>query len=175
MTKRMISMMLAIAVMLLLLYGCSTKEMPEGSESIATNSATQNTTAPSENEDKPDNNEENTAAEAGTSAGAEVMHELFDIEQLADISEFPDFVKKAIGDLRWCDDLGEDRQFRFVYNAYMKEVTQEDFETYIANLSANTPSDSEEGNIFAFYWDWGQIVGEYFLDSGTLDVTLAAK
>ena len=103
------------------------------------------------------------------------MHELYDIEQLAGIPEFPDYAKKAIGDLRWCDDLGADRQFKYVYNAYMKEVTQEDFETYVANLTANAPTKSEEGNIFGFYWDWGQITGQYFPDSGTLDAVLAAK
>ena len=114
-------------------------------------------------------------APAPDEGGSENLHELFDIEQLADIPEFPDYAKKAIGDLRWCDDLGADRQFKYVYNAYMKEVTQEDFETYVANLTANAPTNSEEGNIFGFYWDWGQITGEYFPDSGTLDVVLTAQ
>ena len=114
-------------------------------------------------------------APAPDEGGSENLHELFDIEQLADIPEFPDYAKKAIGDLRWCDDLGADRQFKYVYNAYMKEVTQEDFETYVANLTANAPTNSEEGNIFGFYWEWGQITGEYFPDSGTLDVILTAK
>ena len=114
-------------------------------------------------------------APAPDEGGSENSHELFDIEELADISAFPDYAKKAIGDLRWCDDLGADRQFKYVYNAYMKEVTQEDFETYVANLTANAPTKSEEGNIFGFYWDWGQITGQYFPDSGTLDAVLAAK
>ena len=114
-------------------------------------------------------------APAPDEGGSENLPELFDIEQLADIPEFPDYAKKAIGDLRWCDDLGADRQFKYVYNAYMKEVTQEDFETYVANLTANAPTKSEEGNIFGFYWDWGQITGQYFPDSGTLDAVLAAK
>ena len=103
------------------------------------------------------------------------MHELYDIEQLAGIPEFPDFAKKAIGDLRWCDDLGGDSFGKYHFNAYMKEVTQEDFETYIANLAANEPNDPIEGEEFYYYWDWGQITGTYFPDSGTLDVVLTAK
>ena len=119
--------------------------------------------------------QEQNTPDPDTSGSTTVLHELFDITQLADISAFPDYAKKAIGDLRWCDDLGADRQFKYVYNAYMKEVTQEDFETYVANLTANAPTKSEEGNIFGFYWDWGQITGQYFPDSGTLDAVLAAK
>ena len=114
-------------------------------------------------------------APAPDEGGSENSHELFDIEELADISAFPDYAKKAIGDLRWCDDLGSDSFGQYNYNAYMKEVTQEDFETYVANLTANAPTNSEEGNIFGFYWDWGQITGEYFPDSGTLDVVLTAQ
>ena len=128
-----------------------------------------------EPEETPDNSGSEAAPDPGTSGNTTVLHELFDITQLADISAFPDYAKKAIGDLRWCDDLGADRQFKYVYNAYMKEVTQEDFETYVANLTANAPTNSEEGNIFGFYWDWGQITGEYFPDSGTLDVVLTAQ
>ena len=130
----------------------------------------QNTPDPDPVEDEPEE-----TPDPDTSGSTAVLHELFDIEQLADISAFPDYAKKAIGDLRWCDDLGADRQFKYVYNAYMKEVTQEDFETYVANLTANAPTKSEEGNIFGFYWDWGQITGQYFPDSGTLDAVLAAK
>jgi len=128
-----------------------------------------------EPEETPNNSGSEETADPGTSGSAEVLHELFDIEQLAGISEIPDFAKKAIGDLRWCDDLGSDSFGKYNYNAYMKEVTQEDFETYIANLTANAPTNSEEGNIFGFYWDWGQITGEYFPDSGTLDVVLTAQ
>ena len=130
---------------------------------------------PDEPEETPDNSGSEETPDPDTSGSTAVLHELFDIEQLADIPEFPDYAKKAIGDLRWCDDLGADRQFKYVYNAYMKEVTQEDFETYVANLTANAPTKSEEGNIFGFYWDWGQITGQYFPDSGTLDAVLAAK
>jgi len=116
--------------------------------------------------------EDSPAPDAGSSGSA---NELFDIEQLAGIPEFPDFAKKAIGDLRWCDDLGSDSFGKYHYNAYMKEVTQEDFETYIANLAANAPNDPVEGDEFAYYWDWGQITGTYFPDTGTLDVILTAK
>ena len=140
----------------------------------------QNTPNPDPVEDEPDDtpapdegNEE--TPDPDTSGSTTVLHELFDITQLADISAFPDYAKKAIGDLRWCDDLGSDSFGQYNYNAYMKEVTQEDFETYVANLTANAPTNSEEGNIFGFYWDWGQITGEYFPDSGTLDVVLTAK
>ena len=130
---------------------------------------------PDEPEETPDNSGSEETPDPDTSGSTAVLHELYDIEQLAGIPEFPDYAKKAIGDLRWCDDLGADRQFKYVYNAYMKEVTQEDFETYVANLTANAPTKSEEGNIFGFYWDWGQITGQYFPDSGTLDAVLAAK
>ena len=51
----------------------------------------------------------------------------------------------------------------------------EDFETYIANLAANAPNDPIEGDEFAYYWDWGQIIGDYYPDSGTLDVFLTAQ
>ena len=114
-------------------------------------------------------------ADQDTSDSADSANKLFDIEQLAGIPEYPDFAKKAIGDLRWCDDLGSDSFGKYHYNAYMKVVTQEDFETYIANLAANAPNDPVEGDEFAYYWDWGQITGTYFPDTGTLDVILTAK
>ena len=140
----------------------------------------QNTPAPDEGEDEPD---DTPAPDEGsedppdpdTSGSTTVLHELYDIEQLAGIPEFPDFAKKAIGDLRWCDDLGGDSFGKYHFNAYMKEVTQEDFETYIANLAANEPNDPIEGEEFYYYWDWGQITGTYFPDSGTLDVVLTAQ
>ena len=122
-----------------------------------------------------DNGSSEGTADPGTSGSTAVLHELFDIEQLAGIPEFPDFAKKAIGDLRWCDDLGGDSFGKYHFNAYMKEVTQEDFETYIANLAANEPNDPIEGEEFYYYWDWGQITGTYFPDSGTLDVVLTAQ
>ena len=140
----------------------------------------QNTPDPDPVEDEPeqtpdpDEGSEETP-DPDTSGSTTVLHELFDITQLADISAFPDYAKKAIGDLRWCDDLGSDSFGKYHYSVYMKEVTQEDFETYVANLTANAPTKSEEGNIFGFYWDWGQITGQYFPDSGTLDAVLAAK
>ncbi len=135
----------------------------------------QNTPDPDEGEDEPDNSGSEETPAPDTSGSTAVLHELFDIEQLADIPEFPDYAKKAIGDLRWCDDLGADSFGKYHFNAYMKEVTQEDFETYIANLNANAPNNPIEGEDFAYYWDWGQITGTYFPDSGTLDVVLTAK
>ena len=126
-------------------------------------------------DDAPDDGGSGEAADPGTSGSTGVLHELYDIEQLAGIPEFPDYAKKAIGDLRWCDDLGGDSFGKYHFNAYMKEVTQEDFETYIANLAANEPNDPIEGEEFYYYWDWGQITGTYFPDSGTLDVVLTAK
>ena len=128
-----------------------------------------------EPEETPDNSGSEETPAPDTSGNTAVLHELFDIEQLADIPEFPDYAKKAIGDLRWCDDLGSDSFGKYHFNAYMKEVTQEDFETYIANLTANAPNNPVEGEDFAYYWDWGQITGTYFPDSGTLDVILTAK
>ena len=139
----------------------------------------QNTPDPDPVEDEPEETPDDGGSEAatdpGTSGSTGVLHELYDIEQLAGIPEFPDFAKKAIGDLRWCDDLGGDSFGKYHFNAYMKEVTQEDFETYIANLAANEPNDPIEGEEFYYYWDWGQITGTYFPDSGTLDVVLTAK
>jgi len=140
----------------------------------------QNTPDPDEGEDEPDDTPapdegSEETPDPDTSGSTTVLHELYDIEQLAGIPEFPDFAKKAIGDLRWCDDLGGDSFGKYHFNAYMKEVTQEDFETYIANLAANEPNDPIEGEEFYYYWDWGQITGTYFPDSGTLDVVLTAK
>ena len=137
----------------------------------------QSTPDPVENEpeETPDNSGSEETPAPDTSGSTAVLHELFNIEQLADIPEFPDYAKKAIGDLRWCDDLGSDSFGKYHFNAYMKEVTQEDFETYIANLTANAPNNPVEGENFAYYWDWGQITGTYFPDSGTLDVILTAK
>ena len=139
----------------------------------------QNTPDPDPGEDEPEETPDNSGSEEppdpDPSGSTAVLHELYDIEQLAGIPEFPDFAKKAIGDLRWCDDLGGDSFGKYHFNAYMKEVTQEDFETYIANLAANEPNDPIEGEEFYYYWDWGQITGTYFPDSGTLDVVLTAK
>jgi len=140
----------------------------------------QNTPDPDEGEDEPDDTPapdegSEETPDPDTSGSTTVLHELYDIEQLAGIPEFPDFAKKAIGDLRWCDDLGGDSFGKYHFNAYMKEVTQEDFETYIANLAANEPNDPIEGEEFYYYWDWGQITGTYFPDTGTLDVVLTAR
>ena len=104
-----------------------------------------------------------------------VLHELFDIQQLADNTAIPAFAKKAIGSLSWCDDLGADSFGKYNYSIYMKEVTQDDFDAYVANLKANAPTNTTEGENFGFYWNWGQITGTYFPDSGTLDVVLTAQ
>ena len=164
--KKLLALLLAM-VMIFTLAACGigNTEEPKQDDLGTSQEETQGETEKQETE----------SPAAGTSGSAEVLHELFDIDQLAGISEFPDYAKKAIGDLRWCDDLGSDSFGQYNYNAYMKEVTQEDFETYVANLTANAPTKSEEGNIFGFYWDWGQITGQYFPDSGTLDTVLAVK
>ena len=181
--KKLFALLLAL-MMALSLAACGggdDEKTPSNDDKTPTSTQQQpqNTPDPDEGADEPEETPDNSGSEAATdpdpSGSTAVLHELYDIEQLAGIPEFPDYAKKAIGDLRWCDDLGADRQFKYVYNAYMKEVTQEDFETYVANLTANAPTKSEEGNIFGFYWDWGQITGQYFPDSGTLDAVLAAK
>ena len=181
--KRLFALLLAL-MMVLSLAACGggdDEKTPSSDDKTpsSTQQQPQNTPdpdpVPDEPEETPDNSGSEETPDPDTSGSTAVLHELYDIEQLAGIPEFPDYAKKAIGDLRWCDDLGADRQFKYVYNAYMKEVTQEDFETYVANLTANAPTKSEEGNIFGFYWDWGQITGQYFPDSGTLDAVLAAK
>ena len=176
--------LLLVFVMVLSLTACGGKDEEKASSSDD-NTSSNNVQQEQEEEiheaddesvsDEPEDsgNEETPAPD--TSGSAAVLHELFDIEQLAGISEFPDYAKKAIGDLRWCDDLGADSFGKYHFNAYMKEVTQEDFETYIANLTANAPNNPVEGEDFAYYWDWGQITGTYFPDSGTLDVVLTAK
>ena len=177
--KRWFALLLALAL-LFSLAACGGEKAPGDEEKTPSSSQQQEqntpdpTPAPDEPEQTPDEGSEETP-DPDTSGSTTVLHELFDITQLADISAFPDYAKKAIGDLRWCDDLGSDSFGQYNYNAYMKEVTQEDFETYVANLTANAPTNSEEGNIFGFYWDWGQITGEYFPDSGTLDVVLTAQ
>ena len=181
--KKLLSLLLTLALIFSLAAcgGGDDEKTPSSDDKTPSSSGQQeqNTPDPDPVEDEPEETPDNSGSEAATdpdtSGSTTVLHELFDIEQLASISEYPDFAKKAIGDLRWCDDLGADSFGKYHYNAYMKEVTQEDFETYIANLAANAPTNSEEGNIFGFYWDWGQITGEYFPDSGTLDVVLTAK
>jgi len=152
---------------------------PAASEKVEASSSEQqeqeeSTPDPAPVEDEPDNSDGEEAADPGTSGGTEGSHELFDIEELAGVSEFPDFAKKAIGTLSWCDDLSRSMpQYEIYYNAYMKNVTQEDFETYIANLNANAPKDPVEGEEFVYYWDWGQIIGTYHPADGLLDVGLA--
>ena len=158
-----------LMILLALMLAFSFSACGEGSDNPPVND--ENQQQEQQDADAPDSDEE----EPDTSGRAEVLHELYDIEQLAGIPEFPDYAKKAIGDLRWCDDLGGDSFGKYHFNAYMKEVTQEDFETYIANLTANEPNDPIEGEEFYYYWDWGQITGTYFPDTGTLDVILTAK
>ena len=181
--KKLFALLLAM-MMVLSLAACGggdDEKTPSNEDKTPSSSQQQeqNTPDPDPVEDEPEETPDNSGSEEtpdpDTSGSTAVLHELFDITQLAGISEFPDFAKKAIGDLRWCDDLGSDSLGKYHYSVYMKEVTQEDFETYVANLTANAPTNSEEGNIFGFYWDWGQITGEYFPDSGTLDVVLTAK
>ena len=180
--RKLFALLLAL-VMVLSLAACGggdDDKTPSNDDKTPSSSQQQEQNTPDPIEDEPDDTPapdegSEETPDPDTSGSTTVLHELFDITQLADISAFPDYAKKAIGDLRWCDDLGADRQFKYVYNAYMKEVTQEDFETYVANLTANAPTKSEEGNIYGFYWDWGQITGQYFPDSGTLDAVLAAK
>ena len=179
--KRLFALLLALVLVLSLAACGGGDETPSGGNDdppASSQQQEQNTPDPNEGEDEPEQTPDEGSEETpdpDTSGSTTVLHELFDITQLADISAFPDYAKKAIGDLRWCDDLGSDSFGQYNYNAYMKEVTQEDFETYVANLTANAPTNSEEGNIFGFYWDWGQITGEYFPDSGTLDVVLTAQ
>ena len=172
MAKRMLALLLAL-MMAFALTACGDNNTTDPDKD------TPGTSQSGENNDDQGESTDNGSSEGttdpGTSGSTAVLHELFDIEQLADIPEFPDYAKKAIGDLRWCDDLGSDSFGKYHFNAYMKEVTQEDFETYIANLNANAPNNPIEGEDFAYYWDWGQITGTYFPDSGTLDVILTAK
>jgi len=101
---------------------------------------------------------------------------LFDISELASESKIPDYAKKAIGTLSFCDDISRSMpQYELCYNAYMKNVSQEDFDKYIANLNANEPNDPVEGNKFNYYWSWGQINGTYFPDTGNLDVNISVN
>ena len=179
--KKLLATLLA-ALMLLSLTACGggNEKTPSNDDKTPSSSQQQEQNTPDPVEDEPDDTPapdegSEETPDPDTSGSTAVLHELYDIEQLAGIPEFPDFAKKAIGDLRWCDDLGGDSFGKYHFNAYMKEVTQEDFETYIANLAANEPNDPIEGEEFYYYWDWGQITGTYFPDSGTLDVVLTAK
>ena len=181
--KKLFALLLALVLVLSLAAcgGGDDDKTPSSDDKTPSSSGQQeqNTPDPDEDADEPEETPDNSGSEdppdPDPSGSTAVLHELYDIEQLAGIPEFPDFAKKAIGDLRWCDDLGGDSFGKYHFNAYMKEVTQEDFETYIANLAANEPNDPIEGEEFYYYWDWGQITGTYFPDSGTLDVVLTAQ
>ena len=178
--KKLFALLLTLMMVLSLAACGGGDEKPSGNNDDPPASGQQqqqNTPDPDEGADEPEETPDNSGSEEppDPSGSTAVLHELYDIEQLAGIPEFPDYAKKAIGDLRWCDDLGGDSFGKYHFNAYMKEVTQEDFETYIANLAANEPNDPIEGEEFYYYWDWGQITGTYFPDTGTLDVVLTAK
>ena len=178
--KKLIALLLTLALVFSLAAcgGGDDDKTPSNDDKTPSSSQQQEQNTPDTVEDEPEQTPDEGSEETpdpDTSGSTAVLHELYDIEQLAGIPEFPDFAKKAIGDLRWCDDLGGDSFGKYHFNAYMKEVTQEDFETYIANLAANEPNDPIEGEEFYYYWDWGQITGTYFPDSGTLDVILTAK
>ena len=123
-----------------------------------------------------DNNDSQGGENNGEETNANVSHELFDISELASESKIPDYAKKAIGTLSFCDDISRSMpQYELCYNAYMKNVSQEDFDKYIANLNANEPNDPVEGNKFNYYWSWGQINGTYFPDTGNLDVNISVN
>ena len=165
--KKLLSLLLTLAMILSLAACGGGDDEKTPSSDDKTSSSTQQQQQedktpeadPNEGEDEPDNSGGEETPDPGTSGSAEGSHELFDIEQLAGVSEFPDFAKKAIGTLSWCDDLSRSMpQYEIYYNAYMKNVTQEDFEIYIANLNANAPKDPVEGEEFVYYWDWGQII-----------------
>ena len=124
--------------------------------------------------DNPGGTENQGGENNGGETNANVSHELFDISELASESKIPDYAKKAIGTLSFCDDISRSMpQYELCYNAYMKNVSQEDFDKYIANLNANEPNDPVEGNKFNYYWSWGQINGTYFPDTGNLDVNIS--
>ena len=126
--------------------------------------------------DNPGGNENPGGENNGGETNANVSHELFDISELASESKIPDYAKKAIGTLSFCDDISRSMpQYELCYNAYMKNVSQEDFDKYIANLNANEPNDPVEGNKFNYYWSWGQINGTYFPDTGNLDVNISVN
>ena len=123
-----------------------------------------------------ENNDDKGGENNGGETNANVSHELFDISELASESKIPDYAKKAIGTLSFCDDISRSMpQYELCYNAYMKNVSQEDFAKYIANLNANEPNDPVEGNKFNYYWSWGQINGTYFPDTGNLDVNISVN
>ena len=123
-----------------------------------------------------ENDDDQGGENNGGETNANVSHELFDISELASESKIPDYAKKAIGTLSFCDDISRSMpQYELCYNAYMKNVSQEDFDKYIANLNANEPNDPVEGNKFNYYWSWGQINGTYFPDTGNLDVNISVN
>ena len=137
-----------------------------------------NTTDPDKDNPGVSQSGENNDSQGGENNGGEtnanVSHELFDISELASESKIPDYAKKAIGTLSFCDVISRSMpQYELCYNAYMKNVSQEDFDKYIANLNANEPNDPVEGNKFNYYWSWGQINGTYFPDTGNLDVNIS--
>ena len=161
--KKLLAILLA-AMMLLSLAACGDN----------------NTTDPGKDNPGVSQSGENNDSQGGENNGGEtnanVSHELFDISELASESKIPDYAKKAIGTLSFCDDISRSMpQYELCYNAYMKNVSQEDFDKYIANLNANEPNDPVEGNKFNYYWSWGQINGTYFPDTGNLDVNISVN
>ena len=130
--KKLFALLLAM-MMVLSLAACGggdDEKTPSNDDKTPSSSQQQEDKTPEadpvedEPEETPDNSGSEAAPDPGTSGNTTVLHELFDITQLAGIPEFPDFAKKAIGDLRWCDDLGGDSFGKYHFNAYMKEVTQ---------------------------------------------------
>ena len=132
--KKLLALLLA-AMMLLSLAACGDN----------------NTTDPDKDNPGVSQSGENNDSQGGENDGGEtnanVSHELFDISELASETKIPDYAKKAIGTLSFCDDISRSMpQYELCYNAYMKNVSQEDFDKYIANLNANEPNDPVEGN-----------------------------
>ena len=164
--KKILAILLA-AMMVFALAACDTGDDPNPSDS--------NNPGTSQN-DNPGGNENPGGENNGGETNANVSHELFDISELASESKIPDYAKKAIGTLSFCDDISRSMpQYELCYNAYMKNVSHEDFDKYIANLNANEPNDPVEGNKFNYYWSWGQINGTYFPDTGNLDVNISVN
>ena len=72
-----------------------------------------------------ENNDSQGGENNGGETNANVSHELFDISELASESKIPDYAKKAIGTLSFCDDISRSMpQYELCYNAYMKNVSQ---------------------------------------------------
>ena len=103
-----------------------------------------------------------TAADPDDVVDENSSRELFDIDELKNVSSVPAYAKKAIGTLRVCRDESErNPQSEAYYVVSMENVTNDDYNKYISNLAANGAQKSNEDVFEVYSWDWGNISVAY--------------